>query len=197
MKTPRKYFLETKLLFCSTLVIITLVILCVWFSGMASHRSLFQNSVLSTSIVAGSFFLFISLGLYYGLKLKDNVGTILSHEKLKRYTNNKPTVEGFDFDAPEMGDGLGGAILSLIAWIVFSVLLVFLFPLIGLFFWSSVLFLIAMLYWIFFRALRLVFKNSGKCKGNIIKSLAFGFFYSLIYVFWIYGIIFFINYINR
>ncbi len=196
MKPSGKQLLPTKLLFYSTLAIITLVILCVWISGMASHRSLFQNSILSTSILAGSFFLFISIGLYYGLRLKDNIGNILNKERIKRYADKAPTIDGFDFDPPDAGDGIGGAVLSVVLWIVFSILLIFLLPLLGLFFWSAVLSLSAMLYWIFFRALRLIFKNSGKCKGNILKSLGLGFFYSSIYVFWIYGIIFLLNYMN-
>lgn len=196
MKFPRKYFLETKYLFFSTLIIITIVILSVWLSGKADHRSLFQNSIVSTSVLAGSFFLFITTGLYFGLKLKDNVGNILNKERLQRYADKTPKFDGFDFDPPAVGDGLGGVILSIILWIVFSILLIFLSYFFGLFFWSAVLFLGAILYWLFFRALRLVFKNSGKCKGNLLKSFGFGLFYSFIYISWIYGIIFLIQYLN-
>ncbi len=196
MKLPRKYFLETKILSYSTLVIIILVILSVWLSGKGDHRSLFQNSILSTSILAGAFFLFISSGLYYGFKLKDNIGNILNQERIKKYSDKTPTIDGFDFDPPAVEDGIGGAILSVVVWFIFSILLIFLSYFLGLFFWSAVLFLAAILYWIFFRALRHVFKNSGKCKGNIVKSIGVGFLYSFLYIFWIYGIIFLINYIN-
>lgn len=196
MKLPRKSFLETKILSYSTLGIIILVILSVWLSGKGSHRSLFQNSVLSTSILAGTFFLFISLGLYYGLKLKDNVGSILNKQRLKSYSDNAPTVDILNFDPPAVGDSIGTAILSVVLWFVFTIVLVILLYFLGFFFWAAVLFLTAMLYWIFFRALRLVFKNSGKCKGNLLKSITFGLFYSFLYIFWIYGIIFLANYIN-
>lgn len=196
MKLPGKYFVETKFLSYSTIGIIVLVILSVWLSGAGSHRSLFQNSILSTSILAIVFFLFISLGLYYGLKLKDNIGTILNKDQLKRYSENTPQIDGFDFDIPDAGDGIGGIILSIILWLLFSIVLVFLLSFLGLFFWAAVLFFAAMLYWIFFRALRLVFKNSKYCKGMLLKSLAFGFFYSFLYISWIYGIIFLVNYVN-
>ncbi|NIF05046.1 hypothetical protein F3J23_06285 [Chryseobacterium sp. Tr-659] len=195
MKLPKKQLLSTRFLFYSTLAIIGLVVLSVWISGINSHRSLFQNSIVSTSILAGSFFLFISIGLYYGLKLKDNLGSILTKERIKRYSDKTPKIDGLDFDPPLVEDGIGGVILSIVLWIVFSILLVFLFYFLGLFFWSSVLFLTAMLYWIFFRALRLVFKNSGKCKGRVLKSFGFGFLYSSLYVFWIYGIILLVNYL--
>lgn len=196
MKPPRESLIETKYLFYSTLAVITIVIISVWLSGKGDHRSLFQNSIVSTSILAGVFFLFITLGLYYGLKLKDNVGNIVNRERIRKYTDKAPEISSFDFDPPVVGDGIGSAILSVIVWILFSIVLIFLSYFLGLFFWSALLVLAAMLYWIFFRAIRLVFKNSGKCKGNIIKSLGFGIFYSFLYVFWIYGIIFLINYIN-
>lgn len=196
MKLTRKYFLETKYLFFSTLTIITIVIVSVWLSGKADHRSLFQNSIVSTSVLAGSFLLFITTGLYFGLKLKDNVGNILNRERLQRYADKTPKFNGFDFDPPAVGDGIGGVILSILLWIVFSILLIILSYFFGLFFWSAVLFLGAILYWLFFRALRLVFKNSRKCKGNLLKSFGFGLFYSFIYISWIYGIIFLIQYLN-
>jgi len=196
MKLPRRSILETKYLFYSTLAIIAIVIVSVWISGKGDHRSLFQNSILSTSILAGGFFLFISLGLYYGLKLKDNIGSILNKERLKKYPDTAPTIDNFDFDSPIAGDGIGGAILSIILWIVFSIVLIYLSYFVGLFFWSAILFLGAILYWIFFRALRFVFKNSGKCKGDLLKSFGFGFFYSFLYVSWMYGIIFLIKFIN-
>lgn len=196
MKLPRRSFLETKYLFYSTLVIIAIVILSVWISGKGDHRSLFQNSILSTSILAGGFFLFISFGLYYGLKLKDNVGSILNKERFKKYPDNAFAIDSLDFDSPIAGDGIGGAILSIVLWIVFSIVLIFLSYFVGLFFWSAILFLAAILYWVFFRALRFVFKNSGKCKGDLLKSFGFGFFYSFLYVSWVYGIIFLIKFIN-
>ena len=196
MKFPKKLFLETKLLSFSTLGIIVLVILSVWLSGKGSHRSLFQNSILSTSILAGAFFLFISLGLYYGLKLKENVGNIFNKQRLDKYSDNAPAVGSFDFDPPVVGDSIAAAILSIVLWFLITIVLVVLLYFLGFLFWAAVLFLIAVLYWIFFRALRLIFKNSGKCKGNLLKSLGFGIFYSFLYISWIYGIIFLANYIN-
>ncbi|MGR3857486.1 MULTISPECIES: hypothetical protein [Chryseobacterium] len=155
-----------------------------------------MNSILSTSVLAGAFFLFITGGLYSGLKLKDNIGNILNKERIQRYADKTPKFDSFEVDIPDAGDGIGGAIISFLAWIVISILLVFLSYFFGLFFWSAVFLLGAILYWIFFRALRLVFKNSGKCKGKVVKSLGLGLFYSFLYISWIYGIIFLIQYWN-
>lgn len=195
MKFPQRYFIDTKFLSRSTVGIILLVILCVWISGQSSHRSLFQNSMVSTSILGTAFLLFISLGLYYGLKLKDNIGHVLTKENIKKLSDKTPEIESFDFDGPALGDGIGGIIVSIIAWIVISIVLVFLLYFLGVFFWVVVLLFTAMLYWIFFRALRLVFKNSKHCRGNLLKSLGFGFLYSFLYLSWIYGIIFIVNYL--
>lgn len=197
MKFPKRPFLETRVLSYSTLGIIILVILSVWLSGESSHRSLFQNSVLSASILATAFFLFISLGLYYGLKLKDNVGKILNHERIKKISDKVPLIDGFEFEPLDIAEGIGGIILSIVFWFLFSVIITFLLYILGVFFWAAILLLAAILYWIFFRALRLVFKNSGKCKGNLLKSLTFGLFYSFLYISWIYGIIFLANYLTH
>lgn len=197
MKIPKKYFLETKFLSYSTIGIIILVILSVWLSGTGSHRSLFQNSVIVTSILAAAFFLFISLGLYFGLKLKENVGNILNADRIKKVSDKGPFIDGFDFNPPEVGDGIGGIIISIILWFIVAIVLTFLLYFLGIFFWAAILFFAATLYWIFFRALRLVFKNSRKCKGNLFKSFAFGLFYSFLYIFWIYGIIFFVSFLNH
>ncbi|SMP09342.1 hypothetical protein [Chryseobacterium profundimaris] len=196
MKFPQRYFIDTKLLSRSTVGIILLVIICVWISGQGSHRSLFQNSIVSTSILGTAFLLFISLGLYYGIKLKDNIGHVLTKENIKKLSDKTPEIGSFDFDGPALGDGIGGIIVSIIAWLVFSIVLVFLLYFLGVFFWAVILLFAAMLYWIFFRALRLVFKNSKYCRGNLAKSLGFGLFYSFLYLSWIYGIIFLVNYLN-
>jgi hypothetical protein len=196
MKFPQRYFIDTKLLSRSTVGIILLVIICVWISGQSSHRSLFQNSIISTSILGIAFLLFISLGLYYGLKLKDNIGHVLTKENIKKLSDKTPEIGNFDFDGPALGDGIGGIIVSIIAWLIFSIVLVFLLYFLGVFFWAVVLLFAAMLYWIFFRALRLVFKNSKYCRGNLVKSLGFGVFYSFLYLSWNSGIIFLVNYFN-
>jgi hypothetical protein len=196
MKIPTRYFLETKLLSLCTLAVIVLVVLSIWLSGLSYHRSLFKNFVISTSILGGAFFLFISLGLYYGLKLKDNLGKILNKERIKNTADKMPLFDSFEFDPADAGDGIGGIIISIILWFIIAILFTFLFYFFGVFFWIMILLFAAMLYWIFFRALRLVFKNSRHCKGNLLKSFGFGFFYSILYMSWISGIIFLVNYLN-
>jgi hypothetical protein len=63
--------------------------------------------------------------------------------------------------------------------------------------WTGIIVFMAMLYWIFFRALRLVFKNSNKCKDNLTTSVAYGLGYTTLYNFWIYGIILSTHYLTK
>jgi hypothetical protein len=86
-------------------------------------------------------------------------------------------------------EGIEGLLISILLWIVMTLLAGVLFYVFGALVWSGVIIFIAMLYWIFFRALRLVFKNANKCKGNLMLSIAYGLFYTTLYNFWIYGVI--------
>ncbi|MFC4163308.1 hypothetical protein ACFOWU_06575 [Epilithonimonas zeae] len=190
-----RIFLETKFTFYSSIVIILLVILSVWISGNNSHHTLFQNSILSTSILAIAFFLFVSISLYKGVGLRDNLGKIFTKENFNKRMKSTSDFTP-DIDIPLMdAEGIGGIIISILAWIAFTVAALFAIYFVGVFFWSILLLLLAILYWIYFRALRLIFKNSKYCKDNLFKSLGFGIFYSGLYVSWIYGIIFLLKYI--
>ena len=75
-KKQKIKFIPTKSLFVITLVAITLTILGVWLLGVGKEHTIIENSLLSTTILSSAFFLFISIGLYKGVKLKDNIGKI-------------------------------------------------------------------------------------------------------------------------
>lgn len=172
------------------------MVLSVWISGSNSHHTLFQNSILSTSILALAFFLFVSISLYRGVGLKDNLGKIFTKESFNKRIKSTSDFTP-DIDVPSIdAEGIGGIILSILAWIAFTIAALFVLYFVGVFFWSILLLLLAILYWIYFRALRLIFKNSKRCKDNLAKSLGFGFFYSTLYISWIYGVIFLIKYIH-
>lgn len=44
--------LTTRLVFTITLIVIALTILSVWLFGLGNHRSLYNNSLLSTTILS-------------------------------------------------------------------------------------------------------------------------------------------------
>lgn len=191
--------ITSKMVFIITLIVIVCTVLSIWLLGLGQHRTIFKNSILSTSILSGAFFLFLSIGLYNGFKLKDNLGNIVtkSENKKKRFSLKDL---GFDFEPStleflEGDEGIAGIIIGIISWIVFSILILALLWIFSEFIWVSIPIFIAMLYWIFFRALRLVFKNAKKCRNNFMNSISYAAFYTLLYNFWIYGIIFLLHYV--
>lgn len=140
-----------------------------------------------------AFCLFITLGLFNGVKLKDDLGQITDKIVIDKFPDLSSGLE-IPSDAPDVGDGLAGILIGILFWILFSiVLIVFIWIFSGLL-WAAVLAFAAMLYWIFFRALRLVFKNANKCKNRLAKSFAYGLFYTTLYNFWIYGLIVLMHY---
>ena len=182
--------LNSRNIFIITLIVISLTILSVWFFGLNNHTSLFKNSLLSTTILSLAFFLFISIGLYKGTKIRDNLGKITDHFDEKKIDFLKEIFVDDHTSAPDVDEGILGIIVSLILWFIMAVILSYLFWLFGSIIWISILTFIAMLYWIFFRAMRLVFKKSTICRGNILNSILYGFSFTILYNFWIYAIIF-------
>jgi hypothetical protein len=193
----KKYqLLTTKNIFRISGIVCFLTVLLVWLVGMKSHQSLFHNSLITTSILSFAFLLFIFTGLYKGVKLKDNLGSITNQydrEKVKDLKDSINVVEDFSF----VSDGIGGIIANFLLSLLASFLLGFLIAFFFAFFWITILLFAAMLYWIFFRALRLVFKKSSYCKGNYLKSLQYALGYTVLYNFWIYVIILTIPYFSK
>lgn len=194
--TIHKRLVTSKTLFIVTIVVIPLTILSIWLFGLGQHRTLFQNSILSTSILSFAFFMFLAIGLYKGIKLKDDLGKIIEPETIEKMTKN---LEGFDLsgDFPDLDDGIGGILIGILIWFFIAILLVLFITILGGFFWAMILAFIAMLYWIFFRAIRLVFKNSNKCKGDLAASALYGIGYTILYNFWIYLIILSTHYLPK
>jgi len=197
MKIPnRRTYIKSGSLVTIFLIVTVLTILSVWFYGIGKHQTVIENSLISTSILSIAFFLFISISLYNGTKLKDNIGKITDKfdtkkiEYLKEITPNN--ADGF-----EVAEGIGGIIISIILWIITTIVISYLFFFLGAIVWLSVLIFLAMLYWIFFRALRLIFKKSAECSGNVEKSIFYGISYTILYNFWIYGIIFLTKYYGK
>jgi hypothetical protein len=191
--TPtNRRLITTKIVFILTIIVSVLTIVSIWLFGLGQHRTIFENSILSTSILSVVFFLFLTIGLYNGIKLKDNIGKLTDKLKIPDLSD---TANNGDFI--DIGDGIEGIVLSIILWTVVTILVAIFFWLFGAIVWTSIILFMAMLYWIFFRALRLVFKNSNKCKSNWTTSLSYGLAYTLLYNFWIYGIILSTHYLIK
>lgn len=188
-KKYKPVFLNTKSVFTITLIVTVLTIIIIWLQGLHLERSVLRNSFLSTLILSGFLFTFMSIGLYRGYKLKDNLGKITDSFKINTdmIDGSWGSTDSIDLD---IGDGFGDIIGSVIAWILVTIALgtlLFIFSnLIGF----SILFLLAILYWIFFRALRLVFKKSPICQGHFLLSLRYVFMYTCFSTLWVSLILF-------
>lgn len=187
-KTAAKTYLATKNLFIVSLSVAVLTILAVWLRGLGRHHTLFENSLLSTTILSVAFFLFLLMGLYQGVKLKDDLGKITDRIRLNKLPDISDTLHMPDGIA-DADDGAAGIIMGILAWILVSILLLIFIWVFGAVMWVAILSFSAMLYWIFFRALRLVFRHSWKCRNNLAKSAGYALAYTLLYNCWIYGII--------
>lgn len=191
---PIKY-LTTKTVFGVTIIVASLTVIGIWLLGLGKHRSIYDNSLLSTTILSGCIFLFLTVGLYKGVKLKDNLGNLTDKLKSSKIPDFSQVNTGTYFI--DVGEGIGGIIISIILWLVVTILISLFLWIFGAVLWTGIIVFIAMFYWIFFRAVRLVFKNTNKCKGNLATSIAYGLFYTILYNCWIYAIIFGTHYLKR
>lgn len=193
-KIPYK-LLTTKSVFFISVIVVIITIAGVWFWGKGHQKNLYEDSIISTSILSTVFFLFISIGLYNGVKLKDNLGKIVDKFDKKDIPDFSDVIgSGSVFDG---ADGIAGFLVALLLWIVVGIVLSLLLWLLSAIIWILILILAAMLYWIFFRALRLIFKNSFKCKDNYMMSIKYGLLYTFLYTVWVYGIIAFTYYLRK
>lgn len=195
LKPISKKLVNGTTVFIVTVLVISLTVISIWLLGLGKHRTMIENSLLSTSVLAAVFFLFLTIGLFKGIKLKNNISSL--SENLQ--TLKKPDFADIPNDSAffEGGEGILEAIINIILWVVVSVLIVVLLWVFGAILWTTILVFMAMLYWIFFRALRLVFKNSNKCKGDLTHSIIYGLGYTIVYTSWIYGIILATIYFDR
>jgi hypothetical protein len=72
---------HSKDIFKISLIVIVLTILAVYFWGLGAHHTFYQNSIISTTVLSCAFFTFVTIGLYNGIKLKDNLGNVVDQYK--------------------------------------------------------------------------------------------------------------------
>jgi hypothetical protein len=178
-------------------VVVALTTVAVWQFRLGQHRSLFANSLISTTILLAAFFLFTTVGLFHGVKLRDDVGRLTDRISRKHF----PSTGGLnelnlpDFDIGE-SHGILGFLAGLLIAVLGAIVAVFLIWLVGALLWTGIIIFAAMLYWVFFRALRLVFKSSNRCRGRWAASIGQGLWHASLYTVWIYAIIYAAHYLG-
>ncbi|MDD4883012.1 hypothetical protein [Sulfuricurvum sp.] len=177
MKTYR--LVTTKSVIAITFAVFLTIFIFDYFFNLQNSHTLYQNLLFILTFFTLFFFSSMNIGLYYGVKLQDNIGKLTDNIDL----NKLPDVNGASMpDAGVLGEGLA-ALLAIILTIIFAYIFIILS-------WYFLIFFAAMLYWIYFRALRLVFKHSAKCKNNWNASLKTASIYSIGYTIWLYAVIF-------
>ncbi len=178
-------YLKGKSIFIVSIIVITITVLTVYFTGKNLNRSLESNFYISLGIISGSLFTFIFYGLYKGIGLIDNFPIHLISEPTISKSYIVPELPNID-----IGEGIGGLILSILLWIVMSIIFVVLLFFLEAIILFSIFIIIGMLYWVFFRALKLIFKKSADTKNNLIQSIVFAFIYTLLYTGWLFGLVY-------
>jgi len=129
----------------------------------------------------------MTYGLYKGVGLIDNFPKFRNFKTGDLTDSVSPHI---DIPSIEVGDGIEGLILSILLWIGMTILFIILLFVLEAVFWFSIFIILAMLYWVFFRALKFVFNKSKDTKGDIGISTVYSLTYTLLYVGWIFGIVY-------
>ena len=170
-----------------------MVCLTVYISGTDYQRALISNAYLSLSIISVALFSFMHYGLYVGIGLVDDFPR--SDYKFGQVLTNVGAWADFS-SGINTGDGIGGLILSILFWVAAAVLVVSLLLILESLFWLSFFVVIAMLYGVFFRALKAVFDKSGKTKGSVTASAIYALRYTFMYAGWLFAVVYLIQILN-
>jgi hypothetical protein len=186
--TKKKNYLKGKTVFIVSLIVIGATILTVWLTGINYNREITTNLYLSLSIIGFLLFAFMTFGLYKGVGLEDNFPKYKSYKKGDLFAHSAPGT--IDTPSTDVGDGIAGLLISILLWILMTVAMILLIILLEAIFWFSLFIIIMMLYWVFFRALKLVFNKADKTVGDIFSSISYSLTYTVLYLGWIYGIVY-------
>lgn len=174
-------------------VVIITTLLVFYFS----NRSFVGEMGIAVGIIAVALFLFLTVGLYLGVRLEKpiledpnkpfgsvdfDVGDAVGVAMVM------PTPD-LKLDVPDIGgsgDDLVGCLVSIVLWIVIAVVLMILFWVLVQVLAFALPWVLLALYWIFYRALHLVFVKSDVCHKNLLKSVEYGLLYTGLYTGWLF-----------
>ena len=175
--------LKGKTVFILALVATVLTVVTVYLTGINYNRSIASNLYISLGLISTSLFLFLTYALYKGTKLVNN------YPKFKNYAPgtimHNVSLPGFSID---IGEGIGGMILSILLWIAMTIAIIVLLFLFEALFWLSLFIIFASLYWVFSRALRVVFYKARRTNGDLPASMVNALTYTILYTVWLFGI---------
>lgn len=184
----KKNYLKGKTVFIVSLVVIGATFLTVWLTGINYNREITSNLYLSLSIIGFILFVFMAYGLYHGIGLEDNFPKYKNYKKGEFLNYSAPGSFG-NSDA-DVGEGIAGILISIVLWVIMTVAIILSIILLEAIFWFSLFIIVMMLYWVFFRALKLVFNKSHKTVGGLLLSISYSLTYTALYLGWIFAIVY-------
>jgi len=189
MKLKQPY-LSGKFIFWISLLVIVVTVISVYVTGVHANRSITSNFYLSLSIISFSLFAFLTYGLYYGFRLKDDYKGIEPPEVSDSTSALEVGFELPDFEILDPGEMGEGILLSILLWLAISIGLFGFMILTDVVFAYSIVLILSMLYWLFFRALKLVFNKSAQTKGELLAALTYAMGYTIFYTGWMFSLVY-------
>jgi len=184
MKAKQTY-LSGKSVFVVSFIVIGITVFTVYLTGKSFNHTIVSNFYISLGIISSSLFVFIFYGLFKGVGLIDNYPKNIKTEPIISKSYIIPEVPDIN-----IGEGIVGMILSILLWIVMSILFVVLLFFLEAIVLFSLFAMLGMLYWVFFRALKFIFKKSKETRNNLVKSFIYAVGYTILYTGWIFGMVY-------
>ena len=165
---------------------------------LLGHRSAIVEAEITLGIVAAALMLFLTVGLYRGVRVQ--------RETMEFYwPDQRSILDGLDGSSlpelPDLGidadDGCLGVIIGILGAVGLGILLLILTWLLINLIWAVWLVLMIALFWVFNRALRIVFARARTCRGNLPNSLRYAALYTLLYTSWLFGLLWAIGWMKR
>jgi hypothetical protein len=162
---------------------VALVVACIVF--LMGRGSVLEEPGTAVAVIACALLVFLWYGLYSGAILFGE--STLSGVRTIGITSVDARTGFPDID---LSGGVSGTVASLVQWVMMTIVLLVLMIFVGTTLWSTLLFLVLVLYWLFFRAVRLLFLKWSVCRGNLIASLQYASFYTVLYTGWIFALVY-------
>lgn len=188
-----KPLLKGTTLFNLSILVIFIVTIAVWISGYDLHRTILDNAVFSMFILSLLFFSFLSIGLYLGVGIEDDYiksNEIQPQGGMADVFSSTDGSTHYDFPIGDFAsDGIEGIVIGILLWLGIMLLSILFIVFFEYIFLASILAISANLYWVFFRATKMVFRYARWTKNNLKRSMWIGIKYSIMYAGWICAIL--------
>lgn len=201
----RSIYKKPKLLFQIMITIFLIIIISTLFWGLGKEKTLIQISLYSVTFIDLCMLIYLFIGLYSGEDFDEsdehspgntNMVPWKISNVLKKYNSSTPIpLDGF-FNSANFSDGIEGCLVQILLWIVISIVIFVAIYFLGDILIAAYIIFSNALYWIFWRASRIVFAYGSITRGSILKSLGIATACTALYSSWIFGIIGLIYYIK-